>query len=234
MAGQPTSMATERQKDASEPGGGRSAFRLDIYKRGQGTPTRAFIFIALALVWVTGCRWLYYLPGTGTAWYEPVWLSGGPLIALGITAAVAVALYRVLLRGRTDREILRWGALTGGISLAGAAAWLLNTRALATVEVLSRPWTAEPIPAVNWGVVISAMAFVYGLWALYRVIVNHPGRADFLIETETELRKVAWPTRREYVGSSIVVIVIVALLSLYLTAVDVVLNRLMMWLGIGY
>ncbi len=227
-------MAGQQPSIASEQGGERSPFRLDIYKRGQGTPTRAFIFIALAMVWVTGCRWLYYLPATGTAWFEPVWLSGGPLIALGITAAVGVALYRVLLRGRSDREILRWGALTGGISLAGAGAWLLNTRALSTVEVLSRPWIAEPIPAVNWGFVISAIAFVYGLWALYRVVVNHPARADFLIETETELRKVAWPTRRDYVGSSIVVIVIVALLSLYLTAVDVTLNRLMMWLGIGY
>ena len=233
MAGQSSPMATERREDATGAGGGRNPFRLDLYKRGQGTPFRAFVLGAMALLLLSGARWLYLLPPTGSAWFHPIWVSGGTLLGLAIAIAAGVFLYRGVIHQKSDHEFLRWGALTGGLALAGVVAWLVVTKALGTVEALARPIIADPVPT-SWGVVISCAVFCYGIWVVYRLLVNHPQRTDFLIETETELRKVAWPTRREYMGASVVVIVIVAALSLYLTGVDMLLNKLMTWLRIGY
>jgi preprotein translocase SecE subunit len=104
---------------------------------------------------------------------------------------------------------------------------------LGQVDALHKPLMETPLP-VSWGILVSSAAFLYGMWAVFHLLLNHPQRVDFLIETETELRKVAWPTRREYLGASVVVIVIVMLVALYLTGVDLILNRLMIWLGIGF
>jgi preprotein translocase subunit SecE len=50
---------------------------------------------------------------------------------------------------------------------------------------------------------------------------------NFFEEVKIELGKVTWPTRKETIGTTWVVIVIVLLISLYLGACDVVLNKLM-------
>ncbi|MDL2270157.1 preprotein translocase subunit SecE [Desulfosarcina sp. OttesenSCG-928-A07] len=43
---------------------------------------------------------------------------------------------------------------------------------------------------------------------------------QFLREVKTELKKVTWPTRKQTVGSTVVVLVIVAIVSLFLGVVD--------------
>jgi len=50
---------------------------------------------------------------------------------------------------------------------------------------------------------------------------------NFLEEVKIELGKVTWPTRKETVGTSWVVIVIIVLISLYLGVCDLLLNKLM-------
>lgn len=50
---------------------------------------------------------------------------------------------------------------------------------------------------------------------------------DFLEEVKLELGKVTWPTRKETVATTWVVVVIIVLISLYLGACDVVLAKLM-------
>lgn len=57
-------------------------------------------------------------------------------------------------------------------------------------------------------------------------LLNWPKFADFLIETEIEMGRVAWPGRRAVFGSSVVVIVTVLLMSFLLYGVD----RLLIWL----
>jgi preprotein translocase subunit SecE len=49
----------------------------------------------------------------------------------------------------------------------------------------------------------------------------------FLDSVKIELGKVTWPTRKETVATSSVVVVIVLIISLYLGACDVVLAKLM-------
>jgi preprotein translocase subunit SecE len=44
--------------------------------------------------------------------------------------------------------------------------------------------------------------------------------AQFLREVRSELRKVAWPSRRELMSYSVVVLVAVTLVTLYITGLD--------------
>jgi preprotein translocase subunit SecE len=48
----------------------------------------------------------------------------------------------------------------------------------------------------------------------------------FLREVRAELRKVTWPTRRQTVGSTVVVIILVMIISFFLGAVDIGLSGL--------
>ncbi len=49
---------------------------------------------------------------------------------------------------------------------------------------------------------------------------------QFLREVKVELKKVAWPTRKQTIGSTIVVIVLVMIISFFLGVVDVGLSSL--------
>ncbi len=50
---------------------------------------------------------------------------------------------------------------------------------------------------------------------------------QFLREVKIELKKVTWPTRKQTMGSTVVVIVLVVIISLFLGLVDVSLSKLM-------
>ncbi|MFZ3209030.1 MAG: preprotein translocase subunit SecE [Geobacteraceae bacterium] len=50
---------------------------------------------------------------------------------------------------------------------------------------------------------------------------------NFVDEVKIELVKVTWPTRKETIATTWVVVVIIFLISLYLGACDVVLAKLM-------
>ena len=50
---------------------------------------------------------------------------------------------------------------------------------------------------------------------------------SFIDEVKTELGKVTWPTRKETIATTWVVVVIIFIISLYLGACDVVLAKLM-------
>ena len=50
---------------------------------------------------------------------------------------------------------------------------------------------------------------------------------QYLSDVRTEFRKVTWPSQREYVGGTIGVVVIVAILTLVLGLIDVGLSQIM-------
>jgi len=60
------------------------------------------------------------------------------------------------------------------------------------------------------------LAFLAGAYYL----ANRPKTTDFLIETETEMKKVTWPTYREVLAATVVVIVVVIILGVYLFGID--------------
>lgn len=56
---------------------------------------------------------------------------------------------------------------------------------------------------------------------------GYAGRAvQFLREVRAELRKVTWPSRKQTVGSTVVVIILVMIISFFLGAVDIGLSSL--------
>jgi len=56
---------------------------------------------------------------------------------------------------------------------------------------------------------------------------------EFVLEVLAEFRKVTWPSRQELINSTVVVIVVTLVLSLFLGAVDIVLARAVEWILSG-
>ena len=74
---------------------------------------------------------------------------------------------------------------------------------------------------IIWGAVIAAIFFF--LWSKgYLVKIR-----NYIGETQEELKKCSWPTREELKGSTVVVMVTIALLGLFTVGVDWVLSNFM-------
>jgi preprotein translocase subunit SecE len=88
-------------------------------------------------------------------------------------------------------------------------------------------WEGGRIPIlgvdVTGALLVAVVIFAGAMTLLYRW-TESPKIADALIETESELRKVTWPTLNEAINSSIVVIVTVLVLMAILAGADVVLG----------
>lgn len=91
-------------------------------------------------------------------------------------------------------------------------------------------WLNFVIPYVEIPVVVDprfVISLVFGLisiWLFYFLSFQHNRLSDFLIDTESEMRKVSWPTMDQVVKSSIAVILIVLILGLYLYMINGVLG----------
>ncbi|MEM6675362.1 MAG: preprotein translocase subunit SecE [Planctomycetota bacterium] len=77
---------------------------------------------------------------------------------------------------------------------------------------------------ISPALIASVVTFVVGLIFLNRTL-EKPKNADLLIETESELRKVTWPTIDETTDGSIVVIVVVVFLMAFMAGADYVLGE---------
>lgn len=79
----------------------------------------------------------------------------------------------------------------------------------------------------NWSSLLRTSMLVVGIVAALGVAAfTHPGRAvrEYLRESQFELRKVVWPTREETLRTTLVIIVVVAILSLLLGLIDLLLK----------
>ncbi len=56
---------------------------------------------------------------------------------------------------------------------------------------------------------------------------------DFFVEVVAELKKSSWPTRKELVDSSLVVIVTVLILGLFVAGTDIIVGRIVAMLTRG-
>ena len=79
---------------------------------------------------------------------------------------------------------------------------------------------------------ISALVFAVGVWQTRRW-QSRPKMADLLIDTESELRKVTWPTLEAIVNSSMVVGICVVLIGAFLAFADLFLARVMKYVLFG-
>jgi preprotein translocase SecE subunit len=99
-----------------------------------------------------------------------------------------------------------------------------------------KPLGGATVPVLSWkltpALLVSVAVFLVGIWALHRYL-DRPKVADLLIETESELRKVTWPTMNEAVNSSVVVIVCVLFLMIFLAGADWWLGKVVTYVLLG-
>ena len=77
---------------------------------------------------------------------------------------------------------------------------------------------------VSWALITSIAVSIAGCFGTWYA-ANHPKLVEFFGETEVEMTKVSWSSRKEVVGSSMVVIATVVILGVWIATVDVVLSR---------
>lgn len=78
---------------------------------------------------------------------------------------------------------------------------------------------------------IIALSMGIGLLGFLAYLTFMNGRvSEFLIDTESEMRKVSWPSRGEVADSSLVVIIVIIAMGVYLYSTDIFLNKFFQWL----
>jgi preprotein translocase SecE subunit len=113
----------------------------------------------------------------------------------------------------------RMGTVAGGVLIIGSTASFLYTNMPA--------WgVGTQARLISIGVGILAMAL--GAFAL----MNRPKVTDFLIATDSEMKKVNWTSRRELIGSTRVVIFAVVLIGLVLFYFDLIFSKFFNLLGV--
>lgn len=118
--------------------------------------------------------------------------------------------------------IVRWCSAIGlGVVALAFASFVLDQ--LRRFEFAENLLVRYLIPVVI--VVASGIGIFYLLGRSRRVV-------DFMIATESEMRKVNWSTRREVLGATRVVIVTVLALGIVLFVVDVLFMFFFEWIGV--
>ena len=131
-------------------------------------------------------------------------------------------------QGTWSRGVAALGLLAmgtyGGVQ---TGTWLAPWRLVTEITVLGMK-----IP-VYYGIGLYlpvGIFLVFGALTVYACNAARP--ADLLIETEIEMRKVTWPTTREVLGATVVVIIVVLILSAYLYSLDFIyVHFILRWLG---
>ncbi|MBU2541905.1 MAG: preprotein translocase subunit SecE [Candidatus Omnitrophica bacterium] len=62
---------------------------------------------------------------------------------------------------------------------------------------------------------------------LFFVIKNFAKVAKFLLQVRTELVKVSWPTRKEVMAATVIILVLTGFLTAYVGSVDLALSKIL-------
>ena len=92
-------------------------------------------------------------------------------------------------------------------------------------------WT--PLDRDGWLLyaILTALTLVLAGVAWY--LINRPKNAEFLIETDQEMKKVAWPTWFELIGSTRVVIIFMFFIAFVLFMYDVIFGSVMYGIAVN-
>ena len=76
------------------------------------------------------------------------------------------------------------------------------------------------------------LGFVALLSLLAFLVMNKAGNVDFLIATDSEMKKVNWTSREELIGSTKIVIIFVFLITMVLFVTDILFGYVFYWLHV--
>lgn len=118
----------------------------------------------------------------------------------------------------------RMGTTVGG-SLLGLLGlrWLWDYAKDVKIGTINQTYVAFGICCLV-GSAIAAVIYVF--------VFRKAGSSDFLIATEGEMKKVNWSTRREVVGSTGVVISVMAFSTIFLWIIDQAFVFVFSWIGV--
>jgi preprotein translocase subunit SecE len=125
---------------------------------------------------------------------------------------------RVGLYKRTQGKITRQVTAAALFVTVALGCWQLS--------VILKGWTWVQSRAIGLEYLIPATILAIGAWIAYR-LVNHAPFADFLIAVEAEMAKVSWPSRRELVRATVVVLVSMLVLTIVLYMYDTIWSLLL-------
>jgi len=172
--------------------------------------------------------------------------SSGAMITAGIGLVLAFVTVRFLLSDRANRYMidlehagwfhansykptqgiaLRRYTLIGILALGGSGVYSLSADNSVPYGTLALriPFTGDPhyrlplLPAAETSLILLLGGAV--LWFAWR-LVNVPAFADFLINTEAEMNKVSWSSKKQLARDTVVVLVTVVLLTVFLLVID--------------
>ena len=86
--------------------------------------------------------------------------------------------------------------------------------------------TVHKWPLNTWMMVAIAAGVFAAIMLVAWRFMNKPSNVDFLIATDSEMKKVNWTTKKELIGSTKVVIFFVTLISVLLFALDLLFGYL--------
>ena len=123
----------------------------------------------------------------------------------------------------------------GALVMFGAyALYMAPTSKSLWWQDIAGPWSLMGKSVSLKPIFFAAAAMFLTTMSVTFLVLNREKSADFLIETEGEIKKVSWPARKEYVGSAVVVVLVVAVVSTFLHYVDKGLSLLMQHWGVGF
>lgn len=101
-------------------------------------------------------------------------------------------------------------------------------RLFATINRPGQNVLVDALPVVGAVTVYKVIALVVGAAGLLGLhwILNKPRTVDLLIETETEMRKVSWPTLPEVWNATLVVCLVTVVLAITMSVFDLGLRKL--------
>jgi preprotein translocase subunit SecE len=133
----------------------------------------------------------------------------------------------------------RWVRGIGLTTVAGLAGF--GAAAFYMLPSYQSLWWADLWRGSVLGISVALKPILFGSLGVFGTVTlvayalsNRESWAEFLIETEGEVKKVSWPARKEYLGSALVVVLVIAIVSLFLWAADEGLSQVMKRLKIGF
>ncbi len=225
-----------QQQAAGAPRPGRSIF-LDLLRAGLALEAFCLAFSLTFLL----SRWGALGDRTvrlGTLALSPVGIGAGVVVG-----AVALALFLKRFGDRLgwykphQATLVRSCAFGCLAALTFYGCWAFYYQVPSTtsawwddlwrLELFGKSFALKPILFPSASIFLLVMTVAY-------LLLNRQKWADFLIDTEGELKKVSWPRFKESAGSATVVVVVVVVISLFLFFVDKGLSELMKWWGVGF
>ena len=123
----------------------------------------------------------------------------------------------------------RMGTAAGALLLGGLTAYNLYVYLPLVMQMESTQAGADRERQIALGVAAGFfVAFAFFAWRL----MNKPSNVDFLIATDSEMKKVNWTSRKDLIGSTKVVIVFMFLIALILFLVDIIFSYFFYLIGV--